>query len=64
MRATERLERGVRQVQVVLTEDQHRLLKIRAAVESTNVSDLIRYRLADIIDPMAVTDAISNSGPR
>ena len=53
MRATERLERGVRQVQVVLTDQQHRRLKIRAAVESTNISELIRMKLADIIDPEA-----------
>lgn len=51
MRANERLSRGVRQVQVVLTEEQHRRLKVRAAVDSTNVSELIRIRLADIIDP-------------
>jgi len=50
------MSRGVRQVQVVLTEDQHRLLKIRAAVESTNISDLIRMRLADVIDPLAGED--------
>ena len=56
MRANERLNRGVRQVQVVLTEEQHRLLKIRAAVESTNISDLIRMRLADVIDPLAGED--------
>jgi hypothetical protein len=61
MRAKERSDRGVRQVQVVLTEDQHRLLKIRAAVESTNVSDLIRVRLADIIEP-AETPAQSITG--
>lgn len=64
MRALERLERGVRQVQVVLTEEQHRLLKIRAAMESTNVSDLIRIRLADVIDPTAVTDTQSITGQR
>ena len=56
MRAIERLSRGVRQAQVVLTEEQHRLLKIRAAVESTNISDLIRKRLWDIIDPAAAED--------
>lgn len=53
MRANERLSRGVRQVQVVLTEEQHRRLKVRAAIDSTNVSELIRIRLADIIDPEA-----------
>ena len=51
MKAIERLSRGVRQVQVVLTEEQHRRLKVRAAIDSTNVSDLIRIRLADIIEP-------------
>ena len=40
-------------MQVVLTEEQHRRLKVRAAIDSTNVSELIRIRLADIIDPEA-----------
>ena len=64
MRANERLNRGVRQVQVVLTEKQHRLLKIRAAVESTNISELIRMRLADVIDPMANEDTHAIARPR
>ena len=38
---------------MVLTEEQHRRLRIRAAIDSTNVSELIRIRLADIIDPEA-----------
>ena len=50
MRATERLK-GKRPVQVIIDEEQWRRLRIRAAMESTNVSDLIRIRLADIIEP-------------
>ena len=64
MRANERLNRGVRQVQVVLTDEQHRLLKIRAAVESTNISDLIRMRLADVIDPLVGEDVHAMAAPR
>ena len=50
MRATERLK-GKRPVQVIIDEEQWRRLRIRAAMEATNVSDLIRIRLADIIEP-------------
>ena len=50
MRATERLK-GKRPVQVIIDEEQWRRLRIRAAMESTNVSDLSRIRLADIIEP-------------
>lgn len=64
MRANERLSRGVRQVQIVLTEEQHRLLKIRAAVESTNISELVRTRLSDVIDPLAGEDIHAMTEPR
>ena len=35
------------------TEEQHRRLRIRAAMESTSVSELVRARLQDIIEPEA-----------
>ena len=53
MRATERLEKMIRPIQVIVTEDQHRRLRIRAAMDSTTVSELVRARLLDILDPMA-----------
>ena len=56
MRATERLEKKIRPIQVIVTEDQHRRLRIKAAIDSTTVSELVRARLADIIDPMAAED--------
>lgn len=57
MRATERLEKKIRPIQVIVTEDQHRRLRIRAAMDSTTVSELVRARLVDILDPMAFEDA-------
>lgn len=53
MRATERLEKMIRPIQVIVTEDQHRRLRIRAAMDSTSVSELVRARLQDIIEPEA-----------
>ncbi len=52
MRTSERMK-GNRPVQAVITDEQYRRLRIRAAMESTSISDLIRIRLADIIDPEA-----------
>ena len=57
MRATERLEKKIRPIQVIVTEDQYRRLRIRAAMDSTTVSELVRARLVDILDPMAFEDA-------
>lgn len=57
MRATERLEKMIRPIQVIVTEDQYRRLRIRAAMDSTTVSELVRARLVDILDPMAFEDA-------
>ena len=51
MRATERLGKMIRPIQVIVTEDQHRRLRIRAAMDSTSVSELVRARLQDIIEP-------------
>ena len=51
MRASERLEKGIKPIQVIVTDDQHRRLRIRAAMEDTTVSDLVRARLVDIIEP-------------
>lgn len=57
MRAKDRIERGIKPVQVIVTEEQHKRLRIRAAMDSTNVSELIRARLIDIMDPMGAEDA-------
>lgn len=51
MRASERLEKKVRPIQVIVSEEQHRRLRIRAAMCDTNVSELVRARLLDIIEP-------------
>lgn len=51
MRASEKLEKGIKPIQVIVTDDQHRRLRIRAAMEDTNVSELVRARLMDIIEP-------------
>ena len=51
MRASERLEKGIQPIQVIVTDDQHRRLRIRAAMEDTTVSELVRARLMDIIEP-------------
>lgn len=51
MRASERLEKGIKPIQVIVTDDQHRRLRIRAAMEDTTVSELVRARLMDIIEP-------------
>ncbi len=52
MRTSERMK-GKRPVQAVVSDEQYRRLRIRAAMELTSISDLIRIRLADIIDPEA-----------
>lgn len=57
MRAKDRIERGIKPVQVIVTEEQHKRLRIRAAMDGTNVSELVRARLGDIIDPMRAEDA-------
>ena len=57
MRATERLEKKIRPIQVIVTEDQYRRLRIRAAMDLPTVSELVRARLVDILDPMAFEDA-------
>ena len=57
MRAKDRIERGIKAVQVIVTEEQHKRLRIRAAMCSTSVSELIRARLIDIMDPMGAEDA-------
>ena len=57
MRAKDRIERGIKPVQVIVTEEQHKRLRIRAAMDGTNVSELVRARLMDIMDPMGTDDA-------
>ena len=51
MRKMERQIKQVKIVQCIITEDQYRRLRIRAAMEDTTVSDLVRVRLMDIIEP-------------
>lgn len=51
MRAKERIEKGVRQVQLLLPAEQHRRLKIRAAMDGVTITDLLSSRIADIIEP-------------
>lgn len=57
MRAKERIERGVRQVQLLLPEDQHRRLKVHAAMNGMTIGDVLISRILDIVDPMAAEDA-------
>lgn len=53
MKAIERLQKKIKPIQVIVTEEQWRRLRIRAAMDATNVSELVRARLMDIIDPGA-----------
>lgn len=62
MKKIERQAKQLRIIQCIITEEQYRRLRIRAAIDSTNVSELIRIRLADIIDPEA--DFIGMPAPR
>jgi hypothetical protein len=63
MRARERAERRIKPLQIIVTEEQHRRLRIRAAMDSTNVSELVRARIADIIDPKAVAEGVGGRAP-
>lgn len=63
MRAKERIERGVRQVQLLLPEDQHRRLKVHAAANGATITDLLKSRILDIIDPMAFEDVHAMAEP-
>ncbi len=56
MRAKERNERGVRQVQLLLPKDQHRRLKVHAALTGMTIGDVLISRILDIVDPMAAED--------
>lgn len=58
MRAKERIERGVRQVQLLLPEDQHRRLKVHAALNGMTIGDVLISRIMDIIDPMQAEDML------
>ena len=53
MRAKERIFNNVRQVQLLLPIEQHKRLKIRAAMDGVTITDLLRGRIADIIEPEA-----------
>ena len=64
MRAIERIEKGIKPVQVIVTEEQHKRLRIRAAMEGTSVSELVRARLMDIIDPPGTEDAHALAGQK
>ncbi|MCK9434974.1 MAG: hypothetical protein M0R32_09200 [Candidatus Cloacimonetes bacterium] len=50
MRAKERIERGVRQVQLLLPEDQHRRLKVYAAMNGMTIGDVLISRILDIVE--------------
>lgn len=62
MRAIDRIEKGIKPIQVIVTEEQHKRLRIRAAMDGTNVSELVRARLTDIMDPMGADDADTFAG--
>lgn len=65
MRASERLEKQVKPIQVIVSEEQHRRLRIKAAMDATNVSELVRARLMDIIEPgMELGVAAAAAAPR
>lgn len=51
MRAKERIEQGVRQVQLLLPTEQHRRLKVHAAMNGITITELLRSRIIDIIEP-------------
>ena len=53
MRASTRQEKLIRPIQFIVSEEQYRRLRIRAAMDGTTVSELVRARLLDIIDPEA-----------
>ncbi len=53
MRASTRREKMIRPIQFIVSEEQYRRLRIRAAMDGTSVSELVRARLLDILDPMA-----------
>ncbi|MCK9544333.1 MAG: hypothetical protein M0R03_20120 [Novosphingobium sp.] len=50
MRAKERIEKGVRVVQLNLSEVQHRRFKAFAAAHGVFINDLLRSRIQDIIE--------------
>ena len=62
MKAIERIERGVRQVQLLLPEEQHRRLKVHAAANGVTITELLRSRIIDIIEPEA--DLVGVAVPR
>ena len=64
MRKNDRIMRKIKPVQFIVTDEQCRRLRIRAAMDSTSVSELIRARLMYIMDPMAAEDARATAGPR
>ena len=64
MRAKERIEKGVRQIQLLLPAEQHRRLKIRAAMDGVTITDLLSSRIADIIEPIQASEASQMAAPR
>ena len=62
MRAKERIEQGVRQVQLLLPTEQHRRLKVHAAMNGMTITDLLKGRIIDIIEPE--TDLVGVMAPR
>ena len=58
MRKNERLEKNVRQIQLLLPIDQHKRLKVHAAMQSMTIGDVLISRIMDIIDPMQAEDML------
>lgn len=53
MRAKERIERNVRQIQLLLPVEQAQRLKAYAALRSLTIGDVLLSRIMDIVDPLA-----------
>lgn len=57
MKSEERIRRGVRQVQLLLSDDEHRRLKVHAALNGVSMVDLLRDRILDIVEPTGLGPA-------
>lgn len=57
MKAKQRIEKNVRQIQLLLPTAHHKRLKVYAAMQSMTIGDVLISRILDIVDPMAVEDS-------
>ena len=64
MRAKERIFNNVRQVQLLLPIEQHKRLKVHAAINGVTVTDLLKSRIVDIIEPEADLGIAAAAAPR